>query len=226
MGIFDFSKVNQFKKEIEELKQENTKSKKQLEDLGAYDYFQIKEMIASLHSEYEKKKADEELFLQNQLSELKKDISDSTFKLSELSNKISALHEEETKLAKNNKTQINKLNRSKELVKAINYALENYLNYEPSQSSLRLPDDDLKLLDELSPSIILKLHCMDVRDLKKAFRENDRQITSVLEKYSSRYTTKANQAIYKLMVIALRAELQNILYNLNPHASLTWHHHK
>lgn len=113
-----------------------------------------------------------------------------------------------------NKTQINKLNRSKELVKAINYALENYLNYEPSQSSLRLPDDDLKLLDELSPSIILKLHCMDVRDLKKAFRENDRQITSVLEKYSSRYTTKANQAIYKLMVIALRAELQNILYNL------------
>ena len=55
---------------------------------------------------------------------------------------------------------------------------------------------------------------MDVRDLKKAFRENDRQITSVLEKYSSRYTTKANQAIYKLMVIALRAELQNILYNL------------
>ena len=195
MGIFDFFKVNQFKKEIEELKQENTKSKKQLEDLGAYDYFQIKEMIASLHSEYEKKKADEELFLQNQLSELKKDISDSTFKLSELSNKISALHEEETKLAKNNKTQINKLNRSKELVKAINYALENYLNYEPSQSSLRLPDDDLKLLDELSPSIILKLHCMDVRDLKKAFRENDRQITSVLEKYSSRYTTKANQAI-------------------------------
>ena len=62
MGIFDFFKVNQFKKEIEELKQENTKSKKQLEDLGAYDYFQIKEMIASLHSEYEKKKADEELF--------------------------------------------------------------------------------------------------------------------------------------------------------------------
>ena len=28
------------------------------------------------------------------------------------------------------------------------------------------------------------------------------------------YTTKANQAIYKLMVLALRSELQNILYNL------------
>ena len=61
---------------------------------------------------------------------------------------------------------------------------------------------------------MLKLHCMDVKDLRKAYRENDKQINSVLEKYAIRYTTKANQAIYKLMVIALRAELQNILYNL------------
>lgn len=62
--------------------------------------------------------------------------------------------------------------------------------------------------------MILKLHCMDVKDLRKAYRQNDKQLTELLDKYSSRYTTKANQAIYKLMVIALRAELQNILYNL------------
>ena len=55
---------------------------------------------------------------------------------------------------------------------------------------------------------------MDVKDLRKAYRQNDKQIDSVLQKYSTRYTTKANQAIYKLMVIALRSELQNILYNL------------
>lgn len=48
----------------------------------------------------------------------------------------------------------------------------------------------------------------------KAFRENDKQINKILELYDSRYTTKANKAIYRLMVIALRAELQNILYNL------------
>lgn len=55
---------------------------------------------------------------------------------------------------------------------------------------------------------------MDVKDLRKAYRQNDKQIDSVLQKYSARYTTKANQAIYKLMVLALRSELQNILYNL------------
>ena len=35
-----------------------------------------------------------------------------------------------------------------------------------------------------------------------------------MKQYESRYTTKANKAIYKLMVIALRAELQNVLYAL------------
>lgn len=55
---------------------------------------------------------------------------------------------------------------------------------------------------------------MDIKDLRKAFRENDKQIKSLLELYSSRYTTKGNIAIYNLMVIALMAELQNILIEL------------
>ena len=99
-------------------------------------------------------------------------------------------------------------------MKAINYTFDKYLNYEPSQSTLRFPENQLSELEEISPSVILKLHCMDIKDLRKAYRLNDKQIDSILQKYSARYTTKANQAIYKLMVIALRAELQNILYNL------------
>lgn len=196
MGLFDIFKIKQFKTEIEHLKQVNDDSNKKLEELGAFDYFQIKEMTLSLEDEYEKKKSDEEQHLK------------------ELSDKILELRLEESKLTKSNKTQTNKIARSKELVKAINYSLESYLNYEPSQSSIKLPQNDLTSLEEISPSIMLKLHCMDVKDLRKAYRANDKQITSVLEKYSARYTTKANQAIYKLMVIALRAELQNILYNL------------
>ena len=55
---------------------------------------------------------------------------------------------------------------------------------------------------------------MDVQSLRKADRETDRHIESVMQRYAQRYTTKANQAIYKLMTIALRAELQNILTDL------------
>ena len=50
--------------------------------------------------------------------------------------------------------------------------------------------------------------------MRKAYKDNEKQILKVLEEYKDRYTTKANRAIYALMVIALQAELQNILYNL------------
>ena len=214
MGLFDIFKVKQFKTEIEELKRSNEEANQKLNELGAFDYFQIKEMTSSLRVEYEKKKSDEEQYLKEQLLNLTQSISDKSCKEKELSDKILELRLEESKLIKSNKTQVNKITRSKELIKAINHSLESYLNYEPAQSSIKLPQNDLSSLEEISPSVILKLHCMDVKDLRKAYRENDRQINSVLEKYSARYTTKANQAIYKLMVIALSAELQNILYNL------------
>ena len=55
---------------------------------------------------------------------------------------------------------------------------------------------------------------MDVKSLRKAYKENEKDIDKVLKSYASRYTTKSNRAIYQLMVIALRSELQNVLYNL------------
>ena len=197
MGLFDIFKVGKFKEEIEQLKRSNEEANKKLNELGASDYFKVKEMTSSLRVEYEKKKSDEEQYLKEQLLNLTQSISDKSCKEKELSDKILELRLEESKLIKSNKTQANKITRSKELIKAINHSLESYLNYEPAQSSIKLPQNDLSSLEEISPSVILKLHCMDVKDLRKAYRENDKQINSVLEKYSARYTTKANQAIYK-----------------------------
>mgnify|MGYP001268739227 FL=1 len=56
---------------------------------------------------------------------------------------------------------------------------------------------------------------MDYKELNTAFKSNEKIITELLEKYADRYTTKTNLAIYQLMVIALRSELQNVLYTLN-----------
>lgn len=191
MGIFDIFKISKFKNEIAQLNQKLSEAQTKLDSLGGLTYYQVKEKTDILNSEIERQNREKENVLR----------------------KIEELHDQEAKLEKKLKTQTNKLNRSKELVKAINYTFEKYLNYEPDQNSIKLPENDLSDLEEITPSVMLKLHCMDVKDLRKAYRENDKQINSVLEKYSARYTTKANQAIYKLMVIALRAELQNILYN-------------
>lgn len=239
MGLGDIFRIKEFKNEIARLQQENqalqsdksnlesatAEMRNQLHKLGAFDYYKVKQMTEELQRDYDQKQTKlQEEYLEKQRAaeiDLKNHISDLEHTISELDAEslkkrysLNDLRIQESKLNKSLKTQTNKLNRSKELVKAINYALDNYLNYEPSQDSIKLPENDLSDLEAITPSIILKLHCMDVKDLRKAYRENDKQINSVLEKYSARYTTKANQAIYKLMVIALRAELQNILYNL------------
>lgn len=100
------------------------------------------------------------------------------------------------------------------MYKSIDHAINNFFESDVEYSNCRISTRDFEDLELISPSIILKLHCMDVKDLRKAYKENEKQINSILDKYSARYTTKANKSIYNLMVIALRAELQNILYNL------------
>ncbi len=127
---------------------------------------------------------------------------------------IERLTQEELRLLKQNKTAYNKLAKSKELYKSIEYAIAKFFEVSPDLEQCKLPPSDSAAYDFLSPSVTLKLHAMDVKSLRKAYRDTDKQIQSLMEKYSARYTTKTNQALYQLMVIALRAELQNILYSL------------
>lgn len=192
MGIFDIFRINEFKTEINRLSEENKALRGRLDSIGADDYYAVKEMTNTL---------------QTQSETLKMNIST-------LENEIGVLKEKNDKLTKSVKTQTNRLDRSKELVKAVNYTLDQFFEATFTVQDLKLDPELMEEIEELCPSVILKLHCMDMRDLRKAYRNNDKQITQVMQKYESRYTTKANRAIYKLMVIALRAELQNILYEM------------
>ncbi|WP_347708983.1 GIY-YIG nuclease family protein [Clostridium botulinum] len=111
----------------------------------------------------------------------------------------------------------NKLSKIKSLYSAIEYTSNKYAEtdiFNDNLSLVKLTGSAKEYLDELSPTINLKLHNMDVKELRKAFKNNDKLITETLAKYEKRYTTKANLAVYRLMVIALRAEQQNMLYNL------------
>jgi hypothetical protein len=74
---------------------------------------------------------------------------------------------------------------------------------------------DDRFLISLSPTVELPLNCMNVKKLKALYNQNKKLIQDCLNRYDNRYTTKTNSALYKLMVIALEAELQNILYNIN-----------
>ena len=108
------------------------------------------------------------------------------------------------------KVQLDKIKKTKEVFKAIKNSIDNFHNntYRISEFFQNNPAISLE------PYTEIKLHYMDSKELNKLFKENQKNIQSVVTAYETRYTTKANKSIYHLMVLALQAELQNILYNL------------
>ncbi len=192
MGLFDIFKINKFKEQIANLEQANTNLTQKLNSLGADDYFTLQGNMKQLQESYDKK-------LES---------------FNSLSNNVTELIEKEEKLEKQITTNQKKIGRMKELYKCVENAVINYSNLQFRYEDCKIPQAEYNEIDLIAPSIILKLHCMDMKDLRKAYHDNEKQINTLLSQYSSRYTTKANKTIYDLMVIALRAELQNILYNL------------
>ena len=163
-----------------DLQAATTELRGKLSEIGGFDYYKVKSMteqmekqyavkqrdlsieydvkVDTLKKEYERKQAEAEKGLREQLVQLERMISDRTDKSQSLQEKIAEEMLQESKLAKQIKTQTNKLGRSKELVKAINYSLDNFFNYDSAISSLKFSEKDLTDLEEISPSVILKLH--------------------------------------------------------------------
>lgn len=200
MGLFDIFRISKIKAENESLKA-------RLTELGCDDYEQVKAKIQSLEDSHSQRMS----AAQAELNTINTSIAEKNSTISKLKDEIAALSSNNEKLQKQVTTQTNKLQRMKELYKSVDYCITNFLDTGVAE---RLSSISENQYDEFAPSVILKLHCMDVKSLRKAFKDNDKAINQILSSYANRYTTKANRSIYQLMVIALRAELQNILYNL------------
>ena len=119
----------------------------------------------------------------------------------------------EEKAIKATASSMRKVEKGRNLVMAIDHAIRNF------DSPYSTQDVDTEALvreieEYVSPTFTLDLQCLSMKDLRKRYRQNEKHIEETLEKYKGRYTTKANITIYKLMVIALKAELQNILYGI------------
>lgn len=184
MGLFGKSK-KQYKAELEALEQK-------FKELDGQTYIELQKKIKAMSYESERQS--------EALSHRQNDIEEKSDVLRTLNKKVDS--------------QSKKLRREKELYKAMANSIEAYKDYDPVASSRFIDEHLLNEAEQLSPTVLLHLHSMDSKSLHKAFRENDKQIDNLLSAYSARYTTKSNKAIYNLMVIALRSELQNILSNL------------
>lgn len=67
-------------------------------------------------------------------------------------------------------------------------------------------------LDDLLPEP--ELHCLEVKELAMKYRSIRKDIITLCKTYEERYTTKTISALYRLMVLALESEFENILYSL------------
>jgi hypothetical protein len=108
----------------------------------------------------------------------------------------------------------NRLRKMQTLFKSIQYSTQKYFDQEGFTKDLLGENSNNEVEEILSSTVKLKLHLMDIRELHRLYNQNNKIIQELLLKYQERYTTKANTTIYKLMVIALESELQNVLYNL------------
>ena len=131
-------------------------------------------------------------------------------------NEVNRIKEEITSLDKKVSSRQEKIDHLMSIQKSVNNAIKTYFKNStaPYDQSLVLPQEFIKDITTLAPSITLKLHSMDYKDLRRAFKANEKLIDETLTRYEGRYTTKTNRAIYQLMVIGLRAELQNVLFTL------------
>ena len=203
MRFLDIFRASKIKAENEQLHQQIKEMQDKMDSLGITEYIQASEKIRSEKEE-----------LDHYVEQKDKEIADDNTTISKLQEEITSVSEKLEKLTKQAKTIERKLARSKELYLSVDHAIQNFFESDVPYSGCKLSQRDFDDYELISPSVTIKLHCMDVKDLRKAYRENEKQIDKLLSQYSSRYTTKANKSIYSLMVIALRAELQNILYNL------------
>lgn len=204
------------KKSIEEKNLQINNLNKEITNLEEEKKNKIKSLDNEVNAEVEKlrlEKQDEVFKFSEKIENIKSEISKEAEKIERVEN----LNIEAEKLDKKLVRETKKLNKIKPLYNSIQYIIEKYKEQDIFKENIeelilkeKFHDDEV----DFDPTVKLKLHCMDIKELRKAFNENEKCINEVLKKYEGRYNTKANATIYKLMVIALKAEQQNILYNL------------
>jgi hypothetical protein len=195
-------------KQKEALQQENKSLQSTLQETGALEVLGVKKKLAEL----EVQKTQVVITLAD-LGKREREITD---QIANAQNKLNSIISQIAQSEKSVTSNANKVRQLQTLYKSMQYSIDRYFAIENVPNDPAIADLGLQVEEILlSTTIKLKLHLMDVRELRKLYGQVEKNIHQLFEKYKDRYTTKANIAIYRLMVIGLDAELQNVLYNLS-----------
>lgn len=108
-------------------------------------------------------------------------------------------------------TANNRIVKSKAIFESMQHAMETFM--DPAYQAEHLAGVmAINLAEVLGEEPELK--CLTMKTLRSKYKQNEKKILEVAAAYQAMYTTKANAAIYKLMVMALNAEMNLILTSL------------
>lgn len=135
-----------------------------------------------------------------------------TPRINELQARFDELQASYEQTEKKKKTAENRIIKAKPVYDSMKYAMETFMNPSFNRDSLEplFNVDFSDAIDEEPP-----LKCLTMKTLRAKYKANEKRIQEVTAQYQAQYTTKANIAIYKLMVLALNVELQIILSELS-----------
>ncbi|MCK9170504.1 MAG: GIY-YIG nuclease family protein [Treponema sp.] len=207
---------------IEKLTQEEAEIKSQIENFTAKraeaekSYEQIKATRDTLYNQIASKAKEDALHeIQNQIDAERQELRTVTDEVESKNKQLEDAVAKQTESEKQTASNANRLLKIRTQIKSLQYSLKRYNEGESGAGEIFKTDETSAADELLSATVKLKFHLMDIRELRRRYTKNETVIKELLAKYQSRYTTKANMAIYHLMVIGLEAELQNALYNLS-----------
>lgn len=124
---------------------------------------------------------------------------------------ISALEARKASIEKKLGAAEKKLVQDLEIMRSIQHAADTFHDRKYNGEQLLAEGIDASFLE---PTTSEALMCLQIRELRRLYSQNRAAIRAIIAHYQNRYTTKTLSTICQLMVLALEAEMQNVLYKL------------
>lgn len=192
MWLIDIFKIGDYKSQIQSLKRENAALSDKLSALEGENFFSIQGKVGELNSCYDQRLHESQT--------LSVQIRERFEKVQELDKQII----EKQRL----------LNRIKEMYHGIEAAVHGYRNTSPDYAPPKPDDKYMEEWEKLAPSTRNMLLTMSHKELYDAYLDKEKIITDLFRQYTNDFSSSSDKAIYELVVLYLRAEIQNILYGI------------
>lgn len=210
MGFLDIFKASENKQLRESLAMQtqllNQRTKELMQKTEALE--QLQREYAALDASVPREKKDFDA-LARQAAQLQSDVEQMTVLQADLTKQNEQLDDAVSSKSAELAKMTNELQKVSRLYEQFKAAVKGYEKNPNSRLAAIFVDD------ELMPFATTNLNCLNVKELRARFRNNQKERQRLYKRYLDRFTTQFNIAIYKLLTIAMEAELQSILGTLS-----------